>query len=329
MACPSGTNSTGMGSTSCFNCNDEGKRLYCPGFVDPCDKCQHLCHNSTCACHEGYTLSTDGYSCIKCAKVIVNFNGIVGLDVIKPTWHVALCNISDPSDALVCSGSLINDQWVITSARCVCDHNIDINSLSLRVNKLRTCVIEEHNEIDLFASEIHCHPNYNNSDDKLIDLALIKLSFPIEKDELNNTLPLCIKTDDTGEIYKFGESTDLTTYGLGNHRQKVNNDAFITPAFVSRSSNSAACFKKFLEENFNYTTNPNVFCTDANSRSRCVGNPGSAVIGSENTSGKITFVGVISRFTKVCGRFRSYSANTKIQSTAILQWISSTTAKRN
>jgi len=328
MACPIGTNSTGFGSTSCFNCNDEGKRLYCPGFVDPCEKCQHLCHNSTCVCHEGHTLSTDSYSCIKCAEVIINFNGITGLNLIKPTWHVAICNISDPSDALICSGSLINDQWVITSARCVCDHNVDINSLSLRVNKLRTCIIEEENEIDLSASEIHCHPNFNNSDDKLIDLALIKLSFPIEKDKLSNTLPLCIKTDDTDEIYKFDESTEFITYGLGNQRQKVRNNALVAPAYVSLSSNSA-CFKKFLEEKINYTTNSDIFCTNTNSRNRCVGNPGSAVINSEDASSKITFVGVISRFTKVCGKFQSYNANTKIQNTNILQWISSTIAERN
>ena len=326
MACPTGMHSIGIGSTSCFNCNDEGKRVLCPFFVDPCEKCQHFCkNNSTCGCHKDYTLSSDGYSCIKCAKVFINYNNVRGLNRIFPTWHVALCNTSDPSDALVCSGSLINDQWVITSARCVCGHNIDIDSLSLRINKLRTCVVDEQNEIDILASEIHCHPDHNNSDDKLTDLALIKMSSPIQK-ELNNTLPVCVEADDTSNIYD--NSKNYFTYGLGNPTQVVNDNAVLAPVRTSLSSNSA-CFNGFLTEQIDYKSNTNIFCTDANNGLRCFGNPGSAVIRFDDTSGKITFAGVISRFTKVCGKRRSYTANTKIQSSDVLQWIDNTITEKN
>ena len=322
IACPSGMYSTGMGSISCFSCNDEEKRKFCP-FVDPCEKCQQLCRNdSICACHEGYTLSSDGYSCIRCAKASITSSR---LSVIKPTWHVALCNASDSSDPLVCSGSLINDQWVITSAGCVCDHDIDIDSLSLRVNKKRTCVVEEDDEIDLMASEIHCHPSYNSSDDKLTDLALIKLSSPITKEDLNKALPLCTEADDTSKVYNVDHPEDYNTYGLGNPTQVVKNIAQLAPAFVFLSPNSV-CFKQFLKEEIDYKSNPNVFCTDARSNSRCYGNPGSAVISSDDMTGKITFVGVISRYTKVCGKYQSYAANTKIQSSDVLQWIDNTVA---
>ena len=318
MACPSGMYSTGMGSTSCFNCNDERKRKLCP-FDDPCEKCQQLCHNnSTCACHEGYTLSVDGYSCIKCAEVL-RFGR---LTVVDPKWHVALCNTSEPSDPLVCGGSLINDQWVITSARCVCGHNIDLEMLSLRINKKRTCVVEEDNEIDIFASEIHCHPGYNNSDDKLTDLALIKMSSPVQ---LSNALPLCIKADDTSEIYNNDQSSKYYTSGLGN---PVIASATLTPSFVSLRPNSA-CFKVFLEEEIDYKSNPNVFCTDSSSKSKCVGNPGSAVISYKDTSDKIIFIGVISRLTKMCGESQSFTANTKVQSSDVLQWIDNTIAENN
>ena len=109
--CPSGTYSTDLGSTSCFNCNSVENRKLCPFFVDPCEKCQHVCHNNSgCACHEGYTLSSDGYSCIKCAEVSINHNGVQGFTSICSSWHMALCNATDPSNSLVCSGSLINDQ---------------------------------------------------------------------------------------------------------------------------------------------------------------------------------------------------------------------------
>ena len=317
MPCPNGMYSTDTGSKSCFSCNDEEKRKLCP-FADPCEKCQQLCYNNSgCACHDGYTLSSDGYSCIKCAKVFTNYNGVEGLTIVRPSWHVALCNSTDPSDPLVCSGSLINDRWLITSARCVCGDNIDINSLSLRINKLRTCVVEEDNEMSISASNIHCYPGFNNSDDKLIDLALIKMSSLIPKEKVNNTLPLCVNTDDTNNF------TFLYTYGLGNPTQMVTNRAILSPAFVSQSS---GCLKEFLKEGIDYKNNPNVFCTGANSNGRCVGNPGSSVIGYDDTSGKITFLGVISRFTKTCGKAHSHIANTKIHRNDILEWIKNTIA---
>ena len=314
IPCPNGMYSTDTGSTSCFSCNDEEKKKLCP-FVDPCEKCQHVCHNNSgCGCHEGYTLSSDGYSCIKCAKVSINHNGVQGFTFIRSPWHVALCNSTDPSDPLVCSGSLINDQWVITSARCVCGNNIDIKSLSLRINKLHTCVVEEDDEMSISASEIHC---FNNSDEKVIDLALIKMSSLIQNDKLNNTLPLCVNAEDANN-FEF-----LYTYGLGNPSQMVSNRAILSPAFVSLSP---GCFKEFLKEGIDYKNNPNVFCVAANSNSRCVGNPGSSVISYDNMSGKITFLGIISRFTKECGMARSHIANTKIQSNDILQWIGNTIA---
>ena len=103
----------------------------------------------------------------------------------------------------------------------------------------------------------------------------------------------------------------------------VRNRAILSPAFVSQS---VGCFKEFLKEGIDYKNNPNIFCAGANSNGRCVGNPGSSVIGYDSMSGKITFVGVISRFTKQCGRARSHIANTKIQSSDVLQWIDNTIA---
>ena len=132
-------------------------------------------------------------------------------------------------------------------------------------------------------------------------------------------LPLCIKADNTSEIYNVDQSGVYNTYGLENPTQVVKSSARLAPTFVSLTPNSA-CFKAFLTEEINYKSNPSVFCTGAGSKSRCFGNPGSAVI-SYDTSGKITFVGVISRYTKVCGKFQSYAANIKIQSSNVLQWI--------
>ena len=313
MKCPNGTHSISVGSTSCFNCSDESKKFLCP--VDPCEKCQHFCKNqSTCACHEGYILSSDGYTCMKCAKVLTNYDNITGLSVLKPTWHVTLCNSSDQeSNTLICSGSLLNDQWVITSAKCVCSADFNKDLLSLRVNKLRSCLVEENHEFNLSMLEVYCHPNHNTSDEEMVDLALIKIKNPVPTEKLHNTLPLCLHDSNNPVYYRSGK---LVTYGLRSSFQRITT---LTAARLSVSA-SSMCFKRFSELGIKYGNNDKTFCMHASTASRCVGNPGSAVI-SFDENGKITFAGVISRFTKVCGEPNSYIANTKLQSADVLKWI--------
>ena len=107
------------------NCIVNYENIYCV-IVDNnyCEQCEHFCYNnSKCGCNDGYTLSTDKHSCIKCADLSTTYL----YDSARATWHVTICNKNDQS--LVCNGNLINDQWIVTSAKCVC--NVNVSSLSL------------------------------------------------------------------------------------------------------------------------------------------------------------------------------------------------------
>jgi len=323
MVCPNGTYSVNNGSTSCINCSVTKNRLLCPREFGPCDKCEHICNkDSTCACREGFTLSTNGYSCIQCAKVI---NNVQGITILKPTWHVALCNKRDQSNALLCNGNLLNDQWIMTSAKCVCGKDTDKSSLSLRLKKSRTCVVEEDGELDLSAAEIHCHPDHNSSYDKLVDLALIKAQSRIPMDEINDTLPLCLQDERGDDLYSFSGPGSFLVYGLGNPTQVVKENAILAPARVFLSLNMI-CFPQFSKEGIEFRNNQAVYCTQTNTNSTCIGNPGSAVVNTES-GGKIIFAGITSRFTSECGKSNSYAVNTKIQNPLVLKWIADTTAK--
>jgi len=317
VKCPRGTHSITNGSAFCFSCYENAKESLCP----QCQKCHHICNenNSTCACYDGYVLSENGYSCIKCASVQKNVDNIIGYDILIPTWHVVLCSASN---MFVCSGSLVGDQWIVTSAKCVCSNSINESSLSLRVKKSRTCAVEEDNEFDLSVAEIYCHPDHNKPYHEMVDLALIKTEFPIPSNELNNTLPLCLKNNSPDELYDYGHSGHLLIYGLGNPAKLVGDDVELAGAVVSLSP-YYSCFHQFYKDGIDYKTNTEIFCTRLDTASSCAGNPGSALITFER-NGKLTFAGVVSRLTEVCGEYQSYSANIKVQSPTIHKWLENT-----
>ena len=55
-----------------------------------------------------------------------------------------------------------------------------------------------------------------------------------------------------------------------------------------------------------------MFCTRLDTASSYVGSPGSALISVEKNGG-VTFAGIISTATDICGTSDPYSANTKVK----------------
>ena len=117
-----------------------------------------------------------GFSCIKCAT----FNS---QDEVSATWQVALRNASN--DDTICSGTAISDQWVLTSARCVCNNDNGIEDLSIRYGKKRTCYYRDRSEKRRSVSEIYCYPNFDPNK-VTVDLAIINLKTPLPIRTLEN-----------------------------------------------------------------------------------------------------------------------------------------------
>ena len=149
-------------------------------IVDPCP-CEQECEvrNKTyiCQCTKEYTLAADGISCIKCAKTEQSF-------IVRPTWHVAICNASN--NDTVCSGTAINDQWVLTSAGCACRNGTAIKPLSVRFGKNRTCSYRDSDDLQFSVSEIYCYPTYD-PDVLTADIAVVKLHSPIPVDMIKQS----------------------------------------------------------------------------------------------------------------------------------------------
>ena len=111
-------------------------------------------------------LGSDGYSCIKCAdnKASTNFSqttSVIPKNIKESLWHVAICM---DNNSMVCSGSLINDNLIVTTANCVFNGNTtSTESISVKMNKNYGCTTEEKDALEYDVSQIICHPSYDNS----------------------------------------------------------------------------------------------------------------------------------------------------------------------
>ena len=282
--------------------------VYNPCVLSPCQQACIIDNNTySCQCDEDYTLATDGFSCIKCATF--NSQGEV-----NATWHVALCNGSN--DDTICSGTAINDQWILTSARCACNNGSGIEGLSIRYGKKKTCYYRDTGEKRRLASEIYCNSNFEY--DKVIaDLAVMKLATPLPLHTLERSPPLCFSTKREGkELFFSGGNVEM--FGWGEVGKPVSRKSVIKSTGNVAVDDKLECKQTFASEGVQFTTG--MMCTVANTTSACTGNYGSGLI-TRDDDNKILLGGIVNRATKVCGDKDSYVAHTRLYTKEVITWI--------
>ena len=192
------------------------------------DKCEDTCINTPgsyrCSCPYGQVLASNGYSCIECAanKGSTNFSQVLPImprNINESSWHVAICT----DNSTVCSGSLINDNLILTTASCVCnDEAISTESISVKLNKNYGCSTDETNEIEYGVSQIMCHPLYKKSKPEH-NIALSRLDVIINA---TSFAPVCLPDKNTDTdiftinnfvgIYGFREPDRLSSSADGS-----------------------------------------------------------------------------------------------------------------
>ena len=194
-----------------------------PLDVDECqfnlDKCEDKCTNTPgsykCSCPYGQVLASDGYSCIKCADngATANFtqiSPIMPANIKESLWHVAICVHNSHNNSTLCSGSLINDNLIVTTANCVCNNNtIFTESVTVKVNKNYGCPTEETDAVEFDVSQIICHPMYDNSTLEY-NIALLRLAISV-----NTTAfaPVCLPVVNTdSSIYAVNNFVGMYGY---------------------------------------------------------------------------------------------------------------------
>ena len=259
-------------------------------MLSPCQQGCIIGNNTySCHCDEDYVLAADGFSCIKCATF--NSQGEV-----NATWQVAFCNVSN--DDTICSGTAISDQWVLTSARCACNNGIrsDIEGLSIRYGKKRTCYYRDRGEKRHTASEFFCYQNFE-AEKVTADLAIMKLKTPLPLHTLVTSPPLCFSTKREGkELFFSGGNVEM--FGWGEVGKSIHRTSMIKSTGNITVDERLECKQAFASEGVQFTTG--MMCTVANTTSACTGNYGSGLI-TKDDDNKILLGGIVSRATKVCG----------------------------
>ena len=193
--------------------------------VDECaynlDKCEDKCTNTPgsykCTCPYGQVLASDGYNCIKCAqeKLMSNFSMIlpvIPIRVAESPWHAAICK----ENSTICSGSLINDNSIITSANCICNNFTTPETITVKLNKNHGCPFEESGAVEYSITKIICHPSFAAPSSEY-NIALLKLASTVSKFS-----PVCLPTSQDlntfsvkkfAGIYGYSQSDDNSTLG--------------------------------------------------------------------------------------------------------------------
>ena len=203
------------------------------------DKCEDKCTNTPgsyrCSCPYGQVLASDGYSCITCAdnKASANFlqeTAAIPKNIRESLWHVAICM---DNNSTICSGSLINDNLIVTTANCVCNNKTSTESISVKINKNYGCPTDEAGALQYDISQIICHPLYDDSTLQY-NIALLRLAVVVNTTAfapvclpVANTDTDILKVNNFAGIYGYREMDKLSSSADGSG-SKSNNDTVDT-----------------------------------------------------------------------------------------------------
>ena len=177
------------------------------------DKCEDKCTNTPgsykCSCPYGQVLASDGYSCIKCAidESMSNFShisAVVPVRISDSLWHAAICK----GNSTICSGSLINDNSIMTTAKCICnDNSTTPEMVSVMMNKNYGCPFEENDAVEYNVTKIICHPSFTSGSSEY-NIAVLKLASPV-----SNFSPICLPTSKNAKTYSVNSFAGIYDYG--------------------------------------------------------------------------------------------------------------------
>ena len=201
---------------------------------------------------------------------------------------------------------MMNDQWVLTSADCVCNTNKD--DLTVRNGACTTTEVGVHSVVNIKCLSEHKSSILNTN------LALIKInaSIVLTKHAIN---PICLPT---GKSQKRITANDQVMFlGQSNIGGSVfNNTLKLSNVTVARGNK---CKSSFASEGVRKFKDKDIFCTHGNTTASCSGNRGAGVV-SVDDNGYLLLEGVTGRSTKDCGNPESFIVHSRFNLRKVKKW---------
>lgn len=127
-------------------------------------------------------------------------------------WHVAIFK----NNRFLCSGSLIDDQWVLTSAQCLMEQNslqkADISEYAVRMGSAFLSSYDANLQVG-YPSQFVIHPQFNNFTHEG-DVGLMRLSGPVPI--MDGRRPICLPDNSTNvSFFKVCMSSGWSRQNLG------------------------------------------------------------------------------------------------------------------
>uniref|UniRef100_UPI00398E4861 prothrombin n=1 Tax=Pristiophorus japonicus TaxID=55135 RepID=UPI00398E4861 len=146
-------------------------------------------------------------------------------------WQVMLFR-KNPQQ-LLCGGSLLSDQWVITAAHCILyppwDKNFTAKDIIIRLGKHKRTGYESETEKIFALDRIIVHPKYDWEENLNRDIALLHMKKPTTFTDYIS--PICLPTMDVTQRLLLSQQEGRIT-GWGNLRENFISNQLMRPVVL-------------------------------------------------------------------------------------------------
>ena len=206
-------------------------------------------------------------------------------------WIVYILVQLGPDRAAACTGSIINDRFIMTAAHCVfpgdASKQIPDNVLAF---KGPSCLTEIRGTIPMTVKQIHKHPGYKDRADSADDIALLELWNPLE---FSNTFrPICIPNYSGYDNY-IAAGYGKTNFGFLLINSKCLKEAELEAADPQNCKEMASSFDSSKS-----------ICVGGGNAAACSGDSGGALM-TRTTDGRLYAAGIASTASLDCGAITS------------------------